>query len=174
MLVLAGFGAEMIDGAGKLLFLRTVHPYERSEMTTVLLAIVMSRNLDTSGLRTVVVGVCAAIRIRHGGQRTTLRSWPSRTRRRGSWRATSQPPRSPSWRRSHQGVDRARGGRDVPGRAGGGAACATLDLLARLHGHIGEKRDVRVIRDVADLSSEELDALETSRRRRLEGEGRLQ
>jgi ACDE family multidrug resistance protein len=34
-LVLAGFGAEMIDGAGNLLFLRAVHPYERSEMTTV-------------------------------------------------------------------------------------------------------------------------------------------
>ena len=35
MLVLAGFGAEIIDGAGNLLFLRAVHPYERSEMTTV-------------------------------------------------------------------------------------------------------------------------------------------
>ena len=34
-LVMAGFGAEMIDGAGNLLFLRAVHPYERSEMTTV-------------------------------------------------------------------------------------------------------------------------------------------
>jgi MFS family permease len=34
-LVLAGFGAEMIDGAGNLLFLRALHPYERSEMTTV-------------------------------------------------------------------------------------------------------------------------------------------
>jgi MFS transporter, ACDE family, multidrug resistance protein len=34
-LVLAGFGAEMIDGAGNLLFLRAVHPYERPEMTTV-------------------------------------------------------------------------------------------------------------------------------------------
>jgi MFS family permease len=34
-LVLAGLGAEMIDGAGNLLFLRAVHPYERSEMTTV-------------------------------------------------------------------------------------------------------------------------------------------
>ena len=33
--MLAGFGAEMIDGAGNLLFLRAVHPYERSEMTTV-------------------------------------------------------------------------------------------------------------------------------------------
>jgi MFS family permease len=29
-LVLAGLGAEMIDGAGNLLFLRAVHPYERS------------------------------------------------------------------------------------------------------------------------------------------------
>jgi hypothetical protein len=27
--------AETIDGAGNLLFLRAVHPYERSEMTTV-------------------------------------------------------------------------------------------------------------------------------------------
>jgi MFS family permease len=34
-LVLAGFGAEMIDGAGNLPFLRVVHPYEGSEMTTV-------------------------------------------------------------------------------------------------------------------------------------------
>jgi MFS family permease len=34
-LVLAGFGAEMIDGAGNLLFLRAVHPHERPEMTTV-------------------------------------------------------------------------------------------------------------------------------------------
>ena len=34
-LVLAAFGTEMLDGAGNLLFLRAVHPYERSEMTTV-------------------------------------------------------------------------------------------------------------------------------------------
>jgi MFS transporter, ACDE family, multidrug resistance protein len=34
-LVLAGLGAEMIDGAGNLLFLRAVRSYERSEMTTV-------------------------------------------------------------------------------------------------------------------------------------------
>jgi hypothetical protein len=33
---------------------------------------------------------------------------------------------------------------------------------------------VRVIRDVADLSDEELEALETSLRRKVEGEGRLQ
>ena len=35
MLVLAALGTETIDGAGNLLFLRAVHPYERSEMTTV-------------------------------------------------------------------------------------------------------------------------------------------
>jgi MFS family permease len=35
LLVLATFGAGTIDGAGNLLFLRAVHPYERSEMTTV-------------------------------------------------------------------------------------------------------------------------------------------
>jgi len=35
MLVLASFGTEMLDGAGNLLFLRAVHPHERSEMTTV-------------------------------------------------------------------------------------------------------------------------------------------
>lgn len=35
MLVLAAFGTETIDGAGNLLFLRAVHPHERSEMTTV-------------------------------------------------------------------------------------------------------------------------------------------
>ncbi len=35
LLVLAAFGVEMLDGAGNLLFLRAVHPYERAEMTTV-------------------------------------------------------------------------------------------------------------------------------------------
>ncbi len=35
MLVLAGFGTEMLDGAGNLLFLRAVHAHERAEMTTV-------------------------------------------------------------------------------------------------------------------------------------------
>ena len=35
LLMLAALGTETIDGAGNLLFLRAVHPYERSEMTTV-------------------------------------------------------------------------------------------------------------------------------------------
>ncbi len=35
LLVLAALGTEIIDGAGNLLFLRAVHAYERSEMTTV-------------------------------------------------------------------------------------------------------------------------------------------
>ena len=35
LLLLAAFGVEMLDGAGNLLFLRAVHPYERAEMTTV-------------------------------------------------------------------------------------------------------------------------------------------
>lgn len=35
LLVVAALGTEIIDGAGNLLFLRAVHPYERSEMTTV-------------------------------------------------------------------------------------------------------------------------------------------
>ena len=35
LLVLAALGAGTIDGAGNLLFLRAVHPYERPEMTTV-------------------------------------------------------------------------------------------------------------------------------------------
>jgi hypothetical protein len=34
-MVLAALGTETIDGAGNLLFLRAVHPYERAEMTTV-------------------------------------------------------------------------------------------------------------------------------------------
>jgi MFS family permease len=34
LLATAAFCTEMIDGAGNLLFLRAVHPYERSEMTT--------------------------------------------------------------------------------------------------------------------------------------------
>ena len=35
LLLTAAFGVEMLDGAGNLLFLRAVHPYERAEMTTV-------------------------------------------------------------------------------------------------------------------------------------------
>ncbi|HUI16477.1 MAG TPA: MFS transporter [Alphaproteobacteria bacterium] len=35
MLVLAALAAEILDGAGNVLFLRAVHPYERAEMTTV-------------------------------------------------------------------------------------------------------------------------------------------
>jgi hypothetical protein len=35
LLVMASFSGGTIDGAGDLLFLRAVHPYERSEMTTV-------------------------------------------------------------------------------------------------------------------------------------------
>jgi MFS transporter, ACDE family, multidrug resistance protein len=35
VLVLAALATETIDGAGNLLFLRAVHPYERAEMTTV-------------------------------------------------------------------------------------------------------------------------------------------
>jgi hypothetical protein len=34
-LVLAAFAAEIIDGAGNSLYLRAVHPFERSEMTAV-------------------------------------------------------------------------------------------------------------------------------------------
>jgi hypothetical protein len=50
------------------------------------------------------------------------------------------------------------------------AARATLDLLARLHGHIVEKRETRVINDVEQLSDEELAALEISLRRKAEAE----
>jgi hypothetical protein len=35
MLVFAAFCTEIIDGAGNSLYLRAVHPYERSEMTAV-------------------------------------------------------------------------------------------------------------------------------------------
>jgi hypothetical protein len=51
-------------------------------------------------------------------------------------------------------------------------ARATLDLLARLHGHIVEKRDVRVIKDVEQLSDEELTALEASLRRKVASQGK--
>ena len=54
LLVLAGFGAEIIDGAGNLLFLRAVHPYERSEMTT---AFVTYRDVAQLG----APAVCAAL-----------------------------------------------------------------------------------------------------------------
>jgi hypothetical protein len=50
------------------------------------------------------------------------------------------------------------------------AARATLDLLARLHGHIVEKRQTRVINDIEQLSDEELAALEMSLRRKAEAE----
>jgi len=50
------------------------------------------------------------------------------------------------------------------------AARATLDLLARLHGHIVEKRETRVISDVEQLTDEELAALELSLRRKAEAE----
>jgi hypothetical protein len=50
------------------------------------------------------------------------------------------------------------------------AARAMLDLLARLHGHIVEKRETRVITDVEQLSDEELAAIETSLRRKAEAE----
>lgn len=39
------------------------------------------------------------------------------------------------------------------------AARGTLELLAKLHGHIIERRDVRVIKGINDLSDEELDAV---------------
>ena len=51
MLVLAGFGAEIIDGAGNLLFLRAVHPHERSEMSTVFVSC-----RDVAQLRAPAVG----------------------------------------------------------------------------------------------------------------------
>ncbi len=39
------------------------------------------------------------------------------------------------------------------------AARGAADLLARLHGHIVERKDVRVIRSIEDLSDEEVAAL---------------
>jgi hypothetical protein len=52
------------------------------------------------------------------------------------------------------------------------AARSCLDLLARLHGHIVEKRDLRVIRDVEELSDEELANLEASLRRKVASQGK--
>jgi hypothetical protein len=52
------------------------------------------------------------------------------------------------------------------------AARSCLDLLARLHGHIVEKRDVRVIKDVEELSDEELANLEASLRRKVASQGK--
>ena len=40
------------------------------------------------------------------------------------------------------------------------AACRTAELLAKMNGWIVERRDVRVIRSIRDLTSEELDAIE--------------
>jgi phage terminase small subunit len=47
----------------------------------------------------------------------------------------------------------------------------TVDLLAKMHGHIVERRDVRIIRNVEDLSDEELAALEAQARQAAEAQG---
>jgi len=54
--VLAWFGAEMLDGAGNLPFLRAVHPYERSEVTTV-----FASCRDVAQLGALVVGAALSL-----------------------------------------------------------------------------------------------------------------
>ena len=59
LLVLAAFGTETIDGAGNLLFLRAVHPYERSEMTTVFVSFRDVAQLGPPAVCSVLLSVFA-------------------------------------------------------------------------------------------------------------------
>jgi MFS transporter, ACDE family, multidrug resistance protein len=59
LLLLAALGTEMIDGAGNLLFLRAVHPYERSEMTTVFVSFRDVAQLGPPAVCSVLLSVFA-------------------------------------------------------------------------------------------------------------------
>jgi MFS family permease len=56
-LVLAGFAAGLIDGAGNSLFLRAVHPYERSEMTAVFISFRDAAQLGPPALFALLLGI---------------------------------------------------------------------------------------------------------------------
>lgn len=59
MVVMAAFAASMIDGAGNTPFLRAVHPYERSEMTSVFVTFRQTAQLITPGVFAVVLSTFA-------------------------------------------------------------------------------------------------------------------
>lgn len=55
MVIIAAFAASMIDGAGNIPFLRAVHPYERSEMTSVYVTFRQTAQLITPGVFAIVL-----------------------------------------------------------------------------------------------------------------------
>jgi ACDE family multidrug resistance protein len=59
LIVVAAFAASMIDGAGNIPFLRAVHPYERSEMTSVYVTFRQTAQLITPGILAVVLSTFA-------------------------------------------------------------------------------------------------------------------
>lgn len=59
MIVIAAFAASIIDGAGNTPFLRAVHPFERSEMTSVFVTFRQTAQLITPGIFAVVLSTFA-------------------------------------------------------------------------------------------------------------------
>lgn len=59
LIVMAAFAASMIDGAGNIPFLRAVHPYERSEMTSVFVTFRQTSQLITPGVFAIVLSTFA-------------------------------------------------------------------------------------------------------------------
>ncbi len=59
MMLIASFVTSSIDGAGNMLFLRAVHPYERSEMTSVFITYRDISQITAPGIFTVLLSVFA-------------------------------------------------------------------------------------------------------------------
>jgi len=59
LVVASAFAASLVDGAGNIPFLRSVHPYERAEMTSVFVTYRHTAQLATPGIFSVVLGVFA-------------------------------------------------------------------------------------------------------------------
>jgi ACDE family multidrug resistance protein len=55
IVIIAAFAASLIDGAGNIPFLRAVHPYERSEMTSVYVTFRQTAQLITPGIFALVL-----------------------------------------------------------------------------------------------------------------------
>jgi MFS family permease len=79
LLVVAAFGAGLIDGAGNLLFLRAVHPYERSEMTTVFVSFRDVAQLGPPTVCSVLLSLFSLPSVfAAGGVMMLIASWLSR------------------------------------------------------------------------------------------------
>lgn len=84
LIVVSAFAASMIDGAGNIPFLRAVHPYERSEMTSVFVTFRQTAQLITPGIFAVVLSTFAlpavfvAAGIGAGGMAFLARNVPKR------------------------------------------------------------------------------------------------